>query len=160
MKESGVSEWELDAADYLALLEGQYALNKKLINSHENHGVFFADTDSMVTRMYAEAYAEDKDLALTAEDFRKIAMVADEFTKKCRWDKIFLLAPKGAFVDDHIRYMAHSDIDTRSKMFEILCRNIKESGNWDKVTILEGGNYYENFTTIVNYVREQMARGE
>lgn len=160
MKESGVSEWELDAADYLAFLEGQYALNKKLINSHENHGVFFADTDSMVTRMYAEAYAEDKELALTEEDFKKVAMVADEFTKKCRWDKIFLLAPKGAFVDDHIRYMAHSDIDTRSKMFEILCRNIKESGNWDKVTILEGGNYYENFTTIVNYVREQMARGE
>lgn len=160
MKESGVSEWELDAADYLAFLEGQYALNRKLINSHENHGVFFADTDSMVTRMYAEAYADDKELALTEEDFQKVAMVADEFTKKCRWDKIFLLAPKGAFVDDHVRYMAHSDIDTRSKMFEILCRNIKESGNWDKVTILEGGNYYENFITIVNYVREQMARGE
>lgn len=159
MKESGVSEWELDAADYLAFLEGQYSLNRKLINSNANHGVFFADTDSMVTRMYAEAYADDKDLALSDEDFKKVAMVADEFTSKCRWDKIFLLAPKGTFVDDNVRYMGHSDIEQRRKMYEILCNNIKESGNWDKVVVLEGGDYYTNFITIVKYVRDIMEKG-
>ena len=159
MKESGVSEWELDAADYLAFLEGQYSLNRKLINSNANHGVFFADTDSMVTRMYAEAYADDKDLALSDEDFKKVAMVADEFTSKCRWDKIFLLAPKGNFVDDNVRYMGHSDIEQRKKMYDILCNNIKESGNWDKVVVLEGGDYYTNFITIVKYVRDIMEKG-
>ena len=158
MKESGVSEWELDAADYLAFLEGQYLLNKKLINSPANHGVFFADTDSMVTRMYAEAYADDSDLALTDDEFKKIAMVADELTSKCKWDKIFLLAPKGTFVDDHVRYMAHSDMEQRKKMYDILCDNVKASGNWDKTVVLEGSNYYENFMTIVRYVREVMAR--
>lgn len=159
MKESGVSEWELDAADYLAFLEGQYSLNRKLINSGANHGVFFADTDSMVTRMYAEAYADDKDLALSDEDFKKVAMVADEFTSKCRWDKIFLLAPKGNFVDDNVRYMGHSDIEQRRKMYNILCDNIKASGNWDKVVELEGGDYYNNFITIVKYVRDIMEKG-
>ena len=159
MKESGVSEWELDAADYLAFLDGQYNLNKKLINSPSNHGVFFADTDSMVTRMYAEAYADDENLALSEKEFEKIAMVADEFTKKCRWDKIFLLAPKGVFVDDHVRYMAHSDIEQRQKFFDILCNNIKQSGNWDKTVILEGGEYYENFITIVRYVKDIIEKG-
>lgn len=160
MAESSVSEWELDSADYLAFLDGQYRLNKSLINSHANHGVFFADTDSMVTRMYAEAYADDKNLALSDDEFKKVAMVADEFTKKCRWDKIFLLAPKNNFVDDNVRYMGHSDIEQRKKMYNILCKNIKESGNWDKVVILEGGDYYKNFKTIVKYVNDIMEKGK
>lgn len=157
MHESCVSEWELDGTDYLALLDGQYRTNKRLINSPSNHGVFFADSDSMVTRMYAEYYAKDPTCAITEEQFEKVAVLADEITSKCRWDKIFLLAPHGAFVDDHERYMAHSGMEERLALFDILCENIKRSGNWDKVVVLRG-NYYENFMTIVNYVREVMVR--
>ena len=157
MRDSCVSDWELDCADYMAFLEGQYNLNKSLINSPSNHGVFFADSDSMVTRMYAEYYAKDPSCALTQEDFEKIAVMADELTRKSRWDKIFLVAPHGVFVDDHERYMAHSGMKERKELFEILCNNIKASGNWDKVVILNG-DYYENFMTVVKYVREVMAR--
>lgn len=157
MRESCVIDWELDGADYMAFLEGQYNLNKQMINSPGNHGVFFADSDSMVTRMYAEYYAQDETCALTQEEFERVAVMADEITRKSRWDKIFLLAPHGVFVDDHERYMAHSGMKERQELFEILCRNIKESGNWDKVVILKG-SYYENFMTIVKYVREVMAR--
>jgi NadR type nicotinamide-nucleotide adenylyltransferase len=157
MRDSCVSDWELDGADYMAFLEGQYNLNKKLINSPGNHGVFFADSDSMVTRMYAEYYAKDETCALTQEEFERVAVMADELTRKSRWDKIFLLAPHGKFVDDHERYMAHSGMKERQELFDILCENIKRSGNWDKVVILKG-DYYENFMTIVNYVREVMAR--
>jgi NadR type nicotinamide-nucleotide adenylyltransferase len=157
MRDSCVSDWELDGADYMAFLEGQYNLNKKLINSPSNHGVFFADSDSMVTRMYAEYYAKDETCALTQEEFERVAVMADELTRKSRWDKIFLLAPHGVFVDDHERYMAHSGMKERQELFDILCENIKRSGNWNKVVILKGG-YYENFMTIVNYVREVMAR--
>ena len=157
MRDSCVSDWELDGADYMAFLEGQYNLNKSLINSPSNHGVFFADSDSMVTRMYAEYYAKDPSCALTQEEFEKIAVMADELTRKSRWDKIFLVAPHGVFVDDHERYMAHSGMKERKELFEILCNNIKASGNWDKVVILNG-DYYENFMTVVNYVREVMAR--
>ena len=52
MQESCVADWELDGADYAAFLQGQYSLNRSMINSPGNHGLFFADTDSMVNRMY------------------------------------------------------------------------------------------------------------
>ena len=159
MRESCVSDWELDSADYMAFLEGQYNLNRKLINSPANQGVFFADSDSMVTRMYAEYYAKDPTCKLTQEEFEKLAVVADELTRKSRWDKIFLLAPHGVFVDDHERYMAHSGMKERTELYEILCKNIKDSGNWDKVTILSG-NYYENFISVVNYVKGVMEHGK
>ena len=158
MRDSCVVDWELDGADYMAFLEGQYNLNKQMINSPGNHGIFFADSDSMVTRMYAEYYAKDESCALTQEEFERIAVMADEITRKSRWDKIFLVAPHGVFVDDHERYMAHSGMKERQELYEILCKNIKDSGNWDKVTIL-AGNYYENFMEIVKYVRDRIEKG-
>ena len=159
MRESCVADWELDSADYMAFLEGQYNLNRKLINSPANHGVFFADSDSMVTRMYAEYYAKDPTCKLTQEEFERLAVIADELTRKSRWDKIFLLAPHGVFVDDHERYMAHSGMKERLELYEILCNNIKNSGNWDKVTVL-AGNYYENFMEVVNYVKGVITNGK
>lgn len=159
MKESCVADWELDSADYMAFLEGQYNLNRRLINSPANHGVFFADSDSMVTRMYAEYYAKDPSCKLTEEEFEKLAVTADELTRKSRWDKIFLLAPHGVFVDDHERFMAHSGMKERQELYEILCNNIKVSGNWDKVTVLTG-NYYVNFMAVVDYVKGVMAHGK
>lgn len=153
MKNSDISEWELDGTDFIAFLHGQYNLNKKLINSPANHGVFFADTDSIVTKMYAEYYSKDKDFALTEEEYKKVAIVADELASKSRWDKIFLIAPHGVFVDDHSRYMGHGDMEARKELFDILCADIKWAGDWDKVTILDG-NYYENFMAVANYVKE------
>ena len=157
MRESCVADWELDGADFMAFLDGQYRLNRSLINSPGNNGIFFADSDSMVTRMYAEYYAKDGSCGLSEKEFEQVASMADAITAKCRWDKIFLLAPHGVYVDDHERYMAHSGMNERQELFNILCDNIKRSGNWDKVVILREG-YYENFMTIVKYVREVMAR--
>ena len=159
MEESCVDDWDLDGADFMAFLEGQYNLNKKLINSPANHGVFFADSDSMITRMYAEYYAKDENCALTQEEFDKVAVVADELTRKSRWDKIFVLCPHGEFVDDHSRFMAHSGMKERWELFDILCKNIRESGNWDKVTILDGG-YWNNFRTVVEYVKGIIENGK
>ena len=159
MKESCVSEWELDETDYLAFLDGQYNLNKQLINSAGNNGIFFADTDSMVTRMYAEYYVQDKNLNLSDEEFQHIAVAADAITKKCRWDKIYVLCPHGKFVDDNVRYMGHSGDNERQALFEILLKNIEASGNMDKVTILDGG-YWNNFKTIVNDVKEIIENGK
>ena len=158
MEESYISEWELDGADYMAFLDGQYQMNKKLINSPSNQGIFFADSDSMTTRMYAEYYCKNSELELTEAEFEEIAVAADAITKKCRWDKIYLLCPQGVFVDDHTRYMAFSGMDERHELFEILCNNIKASGNWDKVTILDGG-YWNNFNRIVNDVKEIIENG-
>lgn len=158
MEESAISDWELDGTDFMAFLHGQYNLNKKLINSPANHGVFFSDSDSMTTRMYAEMYAKDPNFAMTMEEFEKVAVVADELASKSRWDKIFLISPHGAFVDDHSRYMGHAEMAERQKLFDILCEDIKRTGNWDKVTIL-AGNYYENFMSIVRYVNNLIEKG-
>ena len=159
MQESNVSEWELDGADYMAFLDGQYQINKKLINSPSNQGIFFADSDSMTTRMYAEYYSKDSELELTESEFKEIAVAVDAITKKCRWDKIYLLCPHGVFVDDHTRYMACGKMKERQELFDILCQNIKSSGNWDKVEILDGG-YWSNFNKIVNDVKEIMNNGK
>ena len=47
----------------------------------------------------------------------------------------------------------------RQELFEILKQSLIDVGDWDKVTIL-AGNYYENFMTIVNYVREIERNGK
>lgn len=159
MLESCVSDWELDGVDYLAFLEGQHNLNKSLINSPANQGIFFADTDSMVTKMYAKYYALDKDFALTEEEYESIALTADSYTEKSRWDKIFVLGPKGKFVDDGTRYMAHGDMESRHELFNILLEELERSNNMDKVEILTG-NYYENFITVRDYVKELIENGK
>lgn len=160
MEESCVADWELDGADYLAFLEGQYNLNRSLINSQANHGLFFSDTDTMVTQMYAKYYAQDPSCKLTEEDYQKIAVTAKAYIEKARWDKIFLLAPKGVFVDDHTRFMAHSGMKERMELFDILCGLLQENGLWDKVTVLDGGAYYQNFLTIKNYANELIENGK
>ena len=50
-------------------------------------------------------------------------------------------------------------MDERMELFNILCNNIKASGNWDKVTILDGG-YYNNFKKIVDDVKEIIENGK
>lgn len=157
MEESVVSDWELDSADFMAFLEGQYNLNKTLINSPANHGIFFADSDALVTKMYAEYYSKDPVCAITPEEYEKVASMADELTRKSKWDKIFLLPPHGNFVDDHSRFMNHSEKKERWELFELLKRNLIDAGLWDKVTILNKG-YYGNFNAIVQYVKELMDR--
>ena len=160
MAESCISDWELDSADFLAFLEGQYNLNKKKINSSGNNGIFFADTDSLVTNMYSQYYSKDKDFALSEEEYNeKIRPVAYEYAKKSRWDKIFLVVPHGIFVDDHTRFMAHAGMKERQELFEILKQSLIDVGDWDKVTILDG-SYYENFMTVVNYVKEIEKNGK
>lgn len=157
MAESNVSDWELDGADFSAFLVGQYNLNKRLINSPSNNGIFFADSDALVTKMYAEHYANDPNCILTKEEYDKLAILANELTAKCKWDKIYLLSPCGKFVDDHERYMAHSSMSERDKLFAILVRNLKENGLWDKVTILNYG-YMKNFQIIVEDVKEMLGQ--
>lgn len=160
MIESCVSDWELDCTDFLAFLEGQYNHNKQEINSPGNHGVFFADTDSLVTNMYAQYYSKDPDCILTEEEYEtKIKPVAYEYAKKSRWDKIFCVVPHGVFVDDHSRFMNHSGMKERQELFDILKQSLIDVGDWDKVIILDG-TYYENFITVINYVKGIMKDGK
>ena len=55
--------------------------------------------------------------------------------------------------------MNHSGMEERQELFEILKQSLIDVGDWDKVVILNG-NYYENFMTVVNYVREVIEHGK
>ena len=179
MAESGVNDNELDSADYFAFLYGQYALNKKLINSPANRRVFFADTDAMTTAMYAEHYGDDPTCALEPHEAEKIRMAAIEITRKSRWDKIFVVVPHGTFVDDHTRYMLHSSLEERGILFGRLSQILETCGYTlpalkrvytrggrgnirllcldtyveDKVVFLNG-TYHENFLTVKKHIEE------
>jgi NadR type nicotinamide-nucleotide adenylyltransferase len=153
MDDKCISDWELDATDFLAFLEGQFNHNRECIDSLGNRGVFFSDTDSLITNMYSQYYSKDPTCALTEYDYEtKIKPVAYEYAKKSRWDKIFLLVPHGTFVDDHSRFMNHSGMKERQELFAILKQSLIDVGDWDKVTILDG-SYYENFMVVVDYVK-------
>lgn len=152
ISEHCIGDWEFKNIDFIAFLQGQYTLNQSLINSEQNQGVFFSDTDSIVTKMYAEYYSKDSTCDLTEEDCKIVSLLAEEYSKNSRWDKIFLLQPYGNFVDDNSRYMEHSSMKSRWELYNLLCDNLKKLGLWDKVTILNEG-YYNNFITVVNYVK-------
>lgn len=153
MAQKGLTDKDLNGEDFEQFLLGQYSLYNSNTASCMNNGVFFADTDSMVTKMYAQYYAQDPNLNLTNEEFEKISKLADLITNESRWNKIYLVCPKGIFVDDGVRYMGHSSMEDRNNLYNILCQNIKDAGLWDKVTILDGG-YWKNFEKIVNDTRK------
>ena len=160
MERGCVSDWELDCTDFLAFLEGQYNHNRECINSPGNHGVFFADSDALTTNMYSQYYSKDSDCILTPEEYEnKIKPIAYEYARKSRWDKIFCVVPRGTFVDDHARFMKHSGMKERQELFDILKQSLIDVGDWDKVVILDG-DYYQNFTTVVGYVKEVINNGK
>ena len=158
MEESNIGEDELDGADFFALLQGQYALNKKLINSRANQGFFFADSDSIVTQSYAELYAKDTDCKVSEEELDEIIAIAEGITARCKWDKIYVLAPHGKFVDDNVRLMKYSGLDERWRFFGILSKNLVEASLEHKAVVLEGG-YWDNFKRIVDDVKEAQRNG-
>lgn len=150
----GKNDWEFTTQDFLAFLHGQFELNRQLIKSTGNNGIFFADSDSLVTNMYAQSYCNEHGFSLREDEYENIIKPASYmYARMCRWDAIFCLAPHGTFIDDHTRYMGHSELSERNKLFDTLVASMKDVGMWDKVVILDG-NYYENFNKVVEYVNK------
>lgn len=48
----------------------------------------------------------------------------------------------------------------RMELFDILCELLQENGFWDRVTVLDGGAYYQNFLTIKNYANQLIENGK
>lgn len=150
-----LADWEFDANTFLTFLVGQRQHTLDQIDSPANNGVFLCDTDAMITTMYAKKYAEDESCALTQEEFDDVLWpVAKHIFCDTKWDKIFCLEPGGAFVDDHTRFMKHSNMSERICLYGLLDAVVKEAGLTDKVTYLPGGDYLGNFETIKNYAKE------
>lgn len=155
MNDHNVCDWELDGRDFVSFLEGQYTYNRGCIESKHNNGIFLADTDTIITKMYAKYYAMDPDMAMTMDEYEEVVEpVADMFIRRSNWDKIFVILPKSAeFVDDHARYMKHGTMKARNELATILMEEIKKAGWIDKVQILTGG-YKSNFEIVKSYINE------
>ena len=154
IEQHNIGDWEFDCRDFLAFLNGQYNYNRDCIESRHNKGVFVSDTDSIVTKMYAKYYAQDEEMALSMQEYENIlAPVADEFTAKSHWDRVFLILPKSDFVDDHLRYMKHSSMKDRDALCDILIEELKKAGLWEKTEVLNGG-YHSNFNRVKEYINQ------
>ena len=147
-----IGDWEFDARDFLAFLTGQYNYNRDCLESPHNNGIFVSDTDCIVTKMYAKYYAQDDEMALTMDEYQRVIEPgADTFIAKSHWDKIFVVLPRGEFVDDHTRYMKHSSMQARGELAAILLEELDKAGLTDRLEILNGG-YQSNFNRVKDYI--------
>lgn len=153
--EHSLADWEFTTEHFLNFLVGQKQHMEDEKSSPMNNGVFFCDTDAMITAMYARKYADDKDCVLTAEEFENVIWpVAKHIIEKTKWNAIFFLAPGNDFVDDHTRFMKHSGMIERINMFNWLRYAVDHFGLSNITTYLPGGDFKNNFETIKNYVKE------
>jgi HTH-type transcriptional repressor of NAD biosynthesis genes len=155
MSERCLTDRTLRVEDFFNFLSGQQQHINRLIDSPANNGFIISDTDAIVTQMYAEYYAKDPRFSINENDYKVISSFVDQYAKQTRWDKVFVIAPHGKFVDDHTRFMGHADIKSRNELYNILLRSLEKYGLLDKVTILNG-SYYENFIAVVNYIKQEV----
>lgn len=149
---------DLSALDFAEFLIGQHRHTQEQIASPANRGVFFCDTDAMITKMYAGKYSFEKQCAVDREDYREVIMpLAYKIARSSNWAHIFFLEPSYGFVDDHTRYMEHAELDVRNEMSMELWWSAQNAYGADKITVLNGGDYKKNFDTIVRYVKGVMA---
>ena len=119
---------ELDFGDFHYNLYEQNKANADNIDSLANQGIVISDTDNLVTLMYARMYADEPNFELGEDDYQALHAIAKQQAKYIKWNKIFVLAPKGVFVDDGTRWMGHSDMESRNKLFNILIGLLNEFG--------------------------------
>lgn len=156
VNERTLGDWQFDSADFLTFLTGQFNHNRECLESRLNRGVFISDTDVTVTKMYAKYYASKGNMGITMDEYTKvIEPAADVLAKSERWNKIFVLIPKGEFVDDHTRYMGHSSMESRNAMIDILLQEMERFGYKERIEILDGG-YLENYERVKAYVKKQL----
>lgn len=153
IEEHCLADWEFTSDTFLTFLTGQRQHTLDQLDSPTNNGVFFCDTDALVTAMYACKYAEEESCALNRNAPRNIILpVAVSIIKTMKWDKIYFLTPNNDFVDDHTRFMKHAEMSERIDMERWLIDAVQRFYQDTEVEYLTGGNYLENFNTVKSYV--------
>jgi len=143
---------ELTVDDFVEFLVGQMRLCQEAI-CKASQGIMLSDTDNLITLMYAKAYAEDDKMLLSMKDYDEVLYpLARSLKDQIHWDRIFLMEPGGAYVDDGLRYMGQSSMDERLSNHRKLLFLLQEFGFDDRVEFLKGGEYLQNFLTVKNYI--------
>lgn len=148
-----VRDDELDIKDLHAIGIGQYELNREHIHSPGTRKVFFADTDVMTTKLYAQLY-------LKPEEFEKIEPVFDFYISQQTWALIILLPPTTHYVDDGFRDMSQADNESRLKMHQMFIDEINKHGLSDVTVVLEGDSFQEKYEEAHRLVDQILADGK
>ncbi|WP_099222760.1 AAA family ATPase [Listeria costaricensis] len=125
-----VRDEELTVNDFQYLASGQFENNKQAILSDANNGLFFADTDVMVTKVYAKYY-------LPENAYSQIAPSFDLFIQSQKWDLIFVIPPITQYVNDGFRDMSYSDDKIRWQMHQMFIEEIEANHMSEKVIVLD-----------------------
>lgn len=155
MEKHCILDPDLTALDFCEFLIGQRRHMLDQIDSPANRGIFFCDTDALVTNMYAEKYASEPQCAISRERYNMLVYpLAEEIILKTPWEHIFFLGPQESFEDDHTRYMEHADMDCRKQMSSELMMMALSYYPDHMITYLDGSDYKTNFITVVDHVEE------
>lgn len=139
MEERGMTDDKLGLPEFSTFIEQQ------LLSYPKGEKLWIADTDNLVTLMYAKAYSGRPEMKMTPEEYQSLKIPVP-----MRWKKIFMLPPRSEkFVDDGTRYMPQSSMTERMKNYETLKQLMKEHGY--EYETLEG-TYYENFLQVKEYI--------
>lgn len=143
---------ELTVDDFVEFLVGQVRLCQEAVRQ-ASQGIMLSDTDNLITLMYAKAYAEDERMLLTIKDYDEVLYpLARSLKDQILWDRIFLMEPGGTYVDDGLRYMGQSSMDERLSNHHKLLALLHEFGLDDRIVLLKGGDYLNNFLTVKKYI--------
>lgn len=134
-EESGITDEELVANDFQYFTTGQFDMNRKIIQSPSNNGLFLSDTDVILTELYSELY-------LTGTEHHRLRPSYQMLAEKQKWDLIIIIPPVTDYVDDGFRDMNHSDEKLRWKMHNRLIALYEGYGFGDKIHVLSNESKY------------------
>ena len=121
---------ELGLYDFQHLFLQQYEAVENALRSNGNCGIVFADTDGIVTELYAEEY-------LSKEEQAQIKEFSESIIKKYHWDLVLIVPPVTQYIDDNFRDMSQSEAEKRWKMHEILIAKYQKYGYSEKIHVLD-----------------------
>lgn len=148
-----VRDEELNTADYIRLLDGQFAQTAKIIDDGNNSGLVFADTNSSVTKAYFDYYLSED---VSEEENETIDSLYNNIVKREDWDIVFLILPYSEYVDDGFRDMTMADTKIRDNFTNHLKELVKPFE--DKLVILgsKENNYIKNYEKAKLTIEEKL----
>ena len=152
MEARGMKDPDLTFNDFLNFIVGQNNYYFDALKSPANNGVIIADTDNLVTLMYANAYVDNPEMKITNDDFQALFKCVKQSIQDIKWDKIFVLPPTKGFVDDGCRYMGQESMEERQANFDKLMLFFQVFGLMDNVEVLHG-DFSNNFEHVKQYIQ-------
>lgn len=151
-EERNIRDEEFDLLRFVDLVRGQWLSTSSIINDKANNGVIFADTDAMVTQVYAEMT-----FGIDSPEMGILQPIINETVKNSVWDKILIIPPVTKFVNDGFRSEENSNQDFRDTFHKRLLEIIEQHGLSDKVVILDAPateNDPQGFNARYNQAKE------